>query len=103
MKVPGIFQVVGVTWQAADRSPACRGSLHDDRSLPSGPEDRDAFLDRGLAKEAAALCDDVRLVHLEQASHWVQHEEAETVNRLLADFLQDVLDGKAIHRNRVRP
>lgn len=65
--------------------------------------DRDAFLDRRLAEEAAALCDDVQLVHLEQASHWVQHEEAETVNRLLADFLQDVLDGKAIHRNRVRP
>lgn len=49
--------------------------------------DRDAFLDRSLAEAAAGLCDDVRLVHLEQASHWVQHEEAETVNRLLADFL----------------
>ncbi|AWK88109.1 alpha/beta fold hydrolase [Azospirillum thermophilum] len=49
--------------------------------------DRDAFLDSSLADEAAALCDDARVVHLPRATHWVQHEEADTVNRLLIDFL----------------
>lgn len=49
--------------------------------------DRDRFLDRGLADAAAALCDDARLVHMERAGHWVQHEEAARVNRALADFL----------------
>ena len=29
------------------------------------------------------------LMHLEQATHWVQHEEPETVNRLLIEFLRD--------------
>ena len=53
--------------------------------------DRDAFLDRSLAEDAAALCDTVQVKHLTQASHWVQHEEPEAVNRLLADFLHSDL------------
>ncbi|WP_448204636.1 alpha/beta fold hydrolase [Azospirillum sp. sgz302134] len=51
--------------------------------------DRDRFLEKGLAEAAAALCDDARVVHMEKASHWVQHEEAERVNRELADFLRE--------------
>ena len=50
--------------------------------------DRDAFLDRRLAEAAAALCDDARVEHLEDATHWVQHEEPERVNRLLIRFLR---------------
>ncbi|WP_162630174.1 alpha/beta fold hydrolase [Azospirillum ramasamyi] len=53
--------------------------------------DRDAFLDRSLAEDAAAPCDTVQVSHLTQASHWVQHEEPEAVNRLLADFLHSGL------------
>ena len=49
--------------------------------------DRDRFLDRGLAEAAAALCDDARVVHMEKAGHWVQHEAAARVNRELAAFL----------------
>ena len=45
--------------------------------------DRDAFLDRGLAEAAAALCEDCEVFHLPGATHWVQHEEAPQVNRLL--------------------
>jgi pimeloyl-ACP methyl ester carboxylesterase len=49
--------------------------------------DRDAFLEPGLAEASAALCDQAQVFHLPDASHWVQHEEAERVNRLLLDFL----------------
>jgi len=49
--------------------------------------DRDAFLDRGLAEAGVALCDRGEAFHLPGATHWVQHEEPERVNRLLVEFL----------------
>ncbi len=49
--------------------------------------DRDAFLDRGLAEAGVALCDRGEAFHLPDATHWVQHEEPERVNRLLVEFL----------------
>lgn len=51
--------------------------------------DRDRFLDRGLAEAAAAQCDDVRVVHLESASHWLQHEEPARVAQEIDDFLKE--------------
>jgi pimeloyl-ACP methyl ester carboxylesterase len=49
--------------------------------------DRDPFLDRGLAGAGLALCDRGEAFHLPEATHWVQHEEPERVNRLLVEFL----------------
>ena len=49
---------------------------------------RDAALERGLAQASVQECDRGRVVYLEEASHWVQHEEPERVNRLLIDFLR---------------
>jgi epoxide hydrolase 4 len=49
--------------------------------------DRDAFLDRRLAEAGVALCDRGEAFHLPAATHWVQHEEPERVNRLLLEFL----------------
>ncbi len=48
---------------------------------------RDRFVRRQLAAPSAALCDDARLALIEEGTHWVQHEEAAQVNRLLLDFL----------------
>jgi pimeloyl-ACP methyl ester carboxylesterase len=48
----------------------------------------DIALSRAMAPPSIALCTDGRLVFLEEASHWVQHEEPETVNRLLLDFFE---------------
>ena len=48
---------------------------------------QDKFLGRELAQPSVDLCDDGRLVFIEAASHWVQHEEPAQVNRLLLDFL----------------
>jgi epoxide hydrolase 4 len=50
--------------------------------------DRDAFLDRGLAAAGSALCDECEVLHLPEATHWLQHEEAETMNRRLIEFLR---------------
>jgi epoxide hydrolase 4 len=47
----------------------------------------DPFLGRELAQPSIDLCDQGRLVFLEEATHWVQHEAAARVNELLIDFL----------------
>jgi pimeloyl-ACP methyl ester carboxylesterase len=48
---------------------------------------RDRFLGREMAQQSIDLCSEGRLVVIEEATHWVQHEEAERVNTLIADFL----------------
>ena len=49
--------------------------------------DRDRFLDHRLAEAGIAVCEHGEVHHLRQASHWVQHEEPDEVNRLLLRFL----------------
>lgn len=49
--------------------------------------DRDRFLEAGLVEASLAGCDRGEAFHLPEASHWVQHEEPERVNRLLVEFL----------------
>ena len=44
---------------------------------------RDKFLKREMAQPSIDLCDNGRVVFLENASHWVQHEEPERVNELI--------------------
>lgn len=50
---------------------------------------RDAFLSREMAQPSIEMCDNGRLIFVEEATHWVQHEEAERVNELIITFLQD--------------
>lgn len=47
---------------------------------------RDRNLLREMAQPSIDLCENGRLEFIEEASHWVQHEEPERVNRLLLDF-----------------
>jgi len=47
---------------------------------------RDRFLGRELAQPSIDLCDDGRLEFFDEATHWIQHEEAERVNRRLLEF-----------------
>ncbi len=42
-----------------------------------------------LAQASIELCDDGRLVYIEEASHWVQHEAPEKVNQLLIDWFKE--------------
>jgi pimeloyl-ACP methyl ester carboxylesterase len=48
---------------------------------------KDFALSRGMASQSMELCDAGRLVFIENATHWVQHEEPERVNRLIQGFL----------------
>ena len=47
---------------------------------------KDIALGREMAQPSFDLCDDGRLVVIEEAGHFVQHEAPERVNRLLVEF-----------------
>ncbi|HEV2853320.1 MAG TPA: alpha/beta hydrolase [Thermoanaerobaculia bacterium] len=48
---------------------------------------KDRFLGQEMAQPSIDLCDDGRLEFFEDATHWIQHEEPERVNRRLIEFL----------------
>ncbi|PJF20860.1 MAG: alpha/beta hydrolase [Phototrophicales bacterium] len=48
---------------------------------------RDWAFDFSLAEDSIRLCDDGKLIMIDHASHWVQHEAAEPVNKVLIDWL----------------
>ncbi len=50
----------------------------------------DVALSRELAPLSLEMCDDGDLVYLEQATHWLHHDEAERVSQLMLDFLEGV-------------
>jgi epoxide hydrolase 4 len=50
---------------------------------------KDRFIERGLARSSYALSEDARIEWFNEATHWIQHEEPERVNRLILDFLGD--------------
>jgi pimeloyl-ACP methyl ester carboxylesterase len=47
---------------------------------------KDRFLGQEMAQPSIDLCDDGRLEFFDDASHWIQHEEPERVNRRLIEF-----------------
>ena len=50
---------------------------------------RDRFLSIDMAQPSIDKCDHGRLAIIEEASHWVHHEETGRVNDLITEFLQD--------------
>ncbi|MFT5194269.1 MAG: pimeloyl-ACP methyl ester carboxylesterase [Candidatus Promineifilaceae bacterium] len=48
---------------------------------------QDVALTRKTAVQSVEFCDDGQLYFLEQATHWVQHDEPEKVNQLIGRFL----------------
>jgi pimeloyl-ACP methyl ester carboxylesterase len=52
-----------------------------------GGEDR--FLGREMAAQSAGFCDDGRLIVVDDATHWIQHERADQVNELITSFLRE--------------
>jgi pimeloyl-ACP methyl ester carboxylesterase len=51
--------------------------------------DRDRYLGRELADPPPGLVPGARVVHIPEASHWVQNVAAEEVNRLLVSFVRE--------------
>jgi len=71
------------------------GARHPYR--PSGPArvsvptrivwgDLDRFNDPSFAEPSLAYCDDAQLVRIPDAGHWLIHEKADQISRLLIDF-----------------
>ena len=54
--------------------------------------DRDPYLVRSLTEGLAKWVTDLRVHHLPQATHWVQHDEPKRVNELLLGFLRSKED-----------
>ena len=48
---------------------------------------KDTALSHRMAQPSIDFCDDGKLVLIETATHWVQHDEAELVNQYLLEFL----------------
>jgi pimeloyl-ACP methyl ester carboxylesterase len=55
---------------------------------------RDLALNRNLASASIELCSQGELIFFEEATHWVQHEESEKVNRLLTEFFRNRSKGR---------
>ena len=51
---------------------------------------QDVALSHEMAQPSVDLCDDGRLVMIDSATHWVQHDEPERVNQLLLEFINPV-------------
>ncbi|MEK6256744.1 MAG: alpha/beta hydrolase [Chloroflexota bacterium] len=50
---------------------------------------QDKVLGREMAQPSTNRYDDGSLIFIEEATHWVQHEEAERVNQMIDTFLRD--------------
>jgi epoxide hydrolase 4 len=59
--------------------------IHVPTLLIWGEQDR--FLDRALAQQSIAHCDQGRVAYLPNCGHWLHHEEPDEVTRLIRDFL----------------
>ncbi|WP_435006525.1 alpha/beta fold hydrolase [Tundrisphaera lichenicola] len=49
---------------------------------------KDKYLGKGLARSSFALCDNARLEWIEDATHWLHHEQPDRVNQLVLEFLR---------------
>jgi pimeloyl-ACP methyl ester carboxylesterase len=87
---PNAFQSM-LNWYRAmmQKAPTAppRGRIRVPTLMVWGAQDK--FLGREMAQPSIDLCKDGRLVFLEEATHWVQHEEAERVNELIDSFFRD--------------
>ncbi|WJH33335.1 alpha/beta hydrolase [Paenibacillus sp. CC-CFT747] len=50
---------------------------------------KDAFLSRSLVRPSLEMCENGTLVMIEEATHWIHHEEPMIVTRKIADFARD--------------
>ncbi|MBF6633476.1 MAG: alpha/beta hydrolase [Planococcus sp. (in: Bacteria)] len=49
----------------------------------------DQFLSPMLAKESMSFCEEVNLTFVGEATHWIQHEQPDIVNRLIEQFINE--------------
>ena len=57
---------------------------------------KDVALSHRLARPSMDYCDEGNLILFPEATHWVQLDEADSVNHYLADFLLDKISTQVI-------
>ena len=57
---------------------------------------KDTALSHRMARPSMDYCDEGNLIFFPEATHWVQHDEAESVNHYLIDFLFDKISNQVI-------
>jgi pimeloyl-ACP methyl ester carboxylesterase len=86
---PGAFTAMVNWYRAAMRSPPAvpaDARVHVPTLVLWGVKDK--FIRPKYAEASVRLCDDGRLELFEDATHWVQHEEADRVNGRIIEFLR---------------
>jgi pimeloyl-ACP methyl ester carboxylesterase len=87
---PGSITAMINWYRAAMRysqRPAISSRIHAPTLLIWGARDR--FIGREAAQPSIDLCEDGRLEFIEEATHWVQHEEPVKVTELILNFIED--------------
>lgn len=82
---PGALTAMLNWYRALSSSPATTARVPIPTLLIWGVQDR--FLQRGLAEASLALCEHGRALWIDDATHWVQHEEPNRVNAAMLAFL----------------
>lgn len=84
-----------LSWYRAIPRYAFRASQGVHLSVPTliSWGDRDFGLNKSLATDSFAKCDNGRLERLAHAGHWLQHEERAQVNRQILEFLAEGVKG----------
>jgi len=71
---------------ARHRARIAEPQVHTETRILWGKQD--AFLLSELAQDSLRYCDSAELTYFLEATHWLQHEEAGKVNRLLIEFFE---------------
>lgn len=53
--------------------------------------EKDKYLSKELAELSIAICDDGELIFYPTATHWLQHDEAQSINQEIHHFLQQAI------------
>ncbi|MDA1329623.1 MAG: alpha/beta hydrolase [Chloroflexi bacterium] len=87
---PGTHRAM-LNWYRAAFRRAGRSTPYNTIHLPTQIiwGEQDMALSLAMAEESLAYCKDAQFYRLPNATHWVQHDEAERVNDLLLAHLQE--------------
>jgi pimeloyl-ACP methyl ester carboxylesterase len=92
IRVPGAVTGAINYYRAAMRR-ILTGRVPESKPIESpvlvGWGDADRYLGREMAEPPKRFVPNARVVHIPNATHWVQYDAAEEVNRLLVDFMRE--------------
>jgi pimeloyl-ACP methyl ester carboxylesterase len=90
---PGAFAAMVNWYRAAARDPPEPDATHVRAPTLLLWGGRDEFFERSLAHESAEYCTDGRLLTVDEATHWIHHEEPIRIAEGIADHLAGIGGG----------